>query len=699
MSSQLHLHHCNTIINFQSIYFVHFQYRCTFSSNANNNQVNDDDEVDSHRYSHSHNNHTHTLQHHYQFIIYSPLYNCITVINLKVASFFNKLHSTFSSESRSATSPKKSPRTQASRPAVLSPRSSPVLQHARVQQNDEQPTSPYQLRNSGEAREAGSSTSSGHGHGRGFLTSSLKSIKRRFSITITSSSDEESTYSSCSSSTASQTDSQSNCSSLKSSSSSIDFETDPGYNDPSSINEESEVVIEDYFTTYSPTETYGLRNSKLKRCPTTLTRFYLLERFPEEVELSIVSHLTAQDLISLSMVNKHFNRLSNDRTLWKKVCKRNEWRSAMKYDPSFEYKEYYFEKRAITAQNCFRWITPKFAGQMPTKRFKHTSTFVNGKIIFIGGQETDTKRFNDIIYYDTANNTFSRPMIKGDRVPNFSRHTSTLVGNSIYIFGGYDGHGTNFDLAVFNTANRTWTNVPKEFVLGAAPVSRTNHASAAVGSTVYIFGGNNNDQFGRYQVLDDLHALNTETMTWEQPEVTGERPCARSGHCMTAIGKKLYVFGGGIWNETNGWTDKFNDVHVFDTTTRHWTKAMTKGEVQTSTFAISFAVGRYMFIFGGGSKPRHFVTNDIYILDTEMMEWTTPFIAEPRPPARDMGTACVAGGDVYFMGGYAGGAIEYFNKLHFSHKILTNIAIQQSSLCGSGVGNTNSLLLQGNSVM
>ncbi|KYR01534.1 hypothetical protein DLAC_01527 [Tieghemostelium lacteum] len=415
--------------------------------------------------------------------------------------------------------------------------------------------------------------------------------------------------------------------------------------------------------------------------------FYYILKFPEEIQLKIMSFLRARDLISISSTCKLFNRLSNERTLWRKNCFKNQWKIAKKYHPDFEYKSYFFEKLALSSVNCAKWIAPKFYGSLPSRRFKHTSTLVGKKIIFIGGQETDTKRFNDIIYYDIENQTFSKPQIKGDRVPNFSRHTSGAVGEKIYIFGGFDGQSTNFDLAVFNTANRSWSNIPKEFIGGKSPVSRTNHASAVVGKNVYIFGGNNNDESGRYQVLDDLHCLNTETMVWSQPDVTGDKPCARSGHCMTAIGSKLYLFGGGVWNESDGWVEKFNDIHVFDTDTQHWTKPVVKGDVQTSTFAISFNIGRYLFIFGGGSKPRFCVTNEIYVLDTESMFWSVPSIQEPRPPARDMGTACVADGEVYFMGGFAGGPIDYFNKLKFNFKSLSNL----------GKLNNDQLVLQYNS--
>jgi len=208
-----------------------------------------------------------------------------------------------------------------------------------------------------------------------------------------------------------------------------------------------------------------------------------------------------------------------------------------------------------------------------------------------------------------------------------------------------------------------WTNIPSSQLRGTAPVSRTNHASASVGKKMFIFGGNNNNEAGQYQVLDDLSMLDTETMTWSRPMTTGDIPTARSGHTLTAIGKKLYLFGGGVWNEAAGWIHKFYVLDAVDTETMVWTKPNCTGTVESSTFPISFSVGRYLFIFGGGSKPHHCVTNDLYVLDTASYHWNAPACDANRPQPRDMGTACVVGRQVYLMGGYAGGAVDYFDTL------------------------------------
>jgi len=380
----------------------------------------------------------------------------------------------------------------------------------------------------------------------------------------------------------------------------------------------------------------------------SLNTFYLFMSLPEEMSFHIISFLSATDMCALARTSRYLKCFSTENMLWRKLCKRNGWkitRPIVNESPrQFDYKKYFTEKTLISKPGSLKWSEQtKTSGSTPSKRFKHTATVVGKHILFIGGQETDTKRFNEIVYYDTDSKTFSQPAIKGDKVPNFSRHTSCLVGSKVYIFGGFDGHGTNFDLATFDPYSRTWTNVPKAAQKGVAPPSRTNHAAASVGKNMYIFGGNNNNEAGHYQVLDDLSMLDTHTMTWSRPKTTGDVPCARSGHTLTTIGKKLYLFGGGVWNEREGWVHKFNDLYILDTETLNWTKAESQGKIETSTFPISFAVGRFLFIFGGGSKPHHSVTNDLYVLDSATLTWCSPECDGTKPQPRDMGTASAVG--------------------------------------------------------
>ena len=60
-----------------------------------------------------------------------------------------------------------------------------------------------------------------------------------------------------------------------------------------------------------------------------------------------------------------------------------------------------------------------------------------------------------------------------------------------------------------------------------------------------MFGGNDGDRS-----FDKVHVLvtsgdGTSSWHWEQPQVLGEGPCARTGHTATLIGDDLIAFVGG----------------------------------------------------------------------------------------------------------------------------------------------------------
>ena len=63
---------------------------------------------------------------------------------------------------------------------------------------------------------------------------------------------------------------------------------------------------------------------------------------------------------------------------------------------------------------------------------------------------------------------WSEPAIKGT-TPKIKNHSATLVDNSLFVFGGYDGHRNHSTVHIFDCETYTWrvaTNIS-----GKAPVS------------------------------------------------------------------------------------------------------------------------------------------------------------------------------------------------------------------------------------
>ena len=168
--------------------------------------------------------------------------------------------------------------------------------------------------------------------------------------------------------------------------------------------------------------------------------------------------------------------------------------------------------------------------------------------------------FGDIFVLDTETYLWSKPKTTGEAPGSVFRHAATLVGTSIFIFGGYDGQNDTNDLSVLDTETMNWH---RPQLRGPRPTPRENPCTALVGTRLFVVGGYADS------ALNDLYVLDTATNTWGQPPITGVPPSPRSGHSVTAIGHRLFVFGGGKWSGGK-WKAKFNDLYCLDTEDMKW---------------------------------------------------------------------------------------------------------------------------------
>ncbi|KAL0335492.1 UNVERIFIED_CONTAM: Acyl-CoA-binding domain-containing protein 4, partial [Sesamum radiatum] len=101
-------------------------------------------------------------------------------------------------------------------------------------------------------------------------------------------------------------------------------------------------------------------------------------------------------------------------------------------------------------------------------------------------------------------------------------------------------------------------------------VSRGGQSVTLVGTTLVIFGG----QDAKRSLLNDLHILDLETMTWDEMDTVGVRPSPRSDHAAAVHADRyLLIFGGGSHATC------FNDLHVLDLQTMEWSRPIQQGEI------------------------------------------------------------------------------------------------------------------------
>ncbi|XP_051974921.1 host cell factor 2-like [Xyrauchen texanus] len=138
----------------------------------------------------------------------------------------------------------------------------------------------------------------------------------------------------------------------------------------------------------------------------------------------------------------------------------------------------------------------------------------------------------------------------------------------LYIFGGMCGHRLN-DLWQLDIETMTWS-LPQ--TRGQVPLPRSLHTSNVMGNKLYVFGGwvpvgetedTLNSDGVKWVCSNSLSMLNLDTLAWhnltteehqqglasgvvsvEEEEGSLHWPKARAGHCAVTVGTRLYIWSG-----------------------------------------------------------------------------------------------------------------------------------------------------------
>ncbi|KAH8252410.1 hypothetical protein KR038_009601, partial [Drosophila bunnanda] len=172
------------------------------------------------------------------------------------------------------------------------------------------------------------------------------------------------------------------------------------------------------------------------------------------------------------------------------------------------------------------------------------------------------KYLNDLYILDTRgvhshNGKWIVPKTFGDSPPPRESHTgiaftSKANGNlNLLIYGGMSGCRLG-DLWLLDTESMTWA---KPRTLGQAPLPRSLHSSTMIANKMYVFGGwvplvmneSKSTTEREWKCTNTLAVLDLDTMTWDNvtlDTVEDNVPRARAGHCAVGIQSRLYVWSG-----------------------------------------------------------------------------------------------------------------------------------------------------------
>eukprot|EP00096_Caligus_rogercresseyi_P002281 TRINITY_DN14367_c0_g1_i1.p1 TRINITY_DN14367_c0_g1~~TRINITY_DN14367_c0_g1_i1.p1 ORF type:complete len:398 (+),score=93.60 TRINITY_DN14367_c0_g1_i1:49-1242(+) len=304
------------------------------------------------------------------------------------------------------------------------------------------------------------------------------------------------------------------------------------------------------------------------------------------------------------------------------------------------------------------WWTLKNTGG--PRRVNHAGVAIGDKIYSFGGYCTgenykDEKPI-DVFILNTHTyrwRSLEKPKPGGSEYHDWPvqryGHSISAKGDNIYLYGGRNAHKILSALYVFNVTTLKWSE-PK--VSGEIPMARDGHTSTIIGDDLYICGGFENNDFSHF-----ISKLNLKTLVWSTVWPNGDAPQYRDFHSATVFdGNKILIFGGRY--EINFHESYPTDVHYLDTETMTWHAPRLSGtafpDPRRSHTAMSVN-NNDLLIFGGYNSELDIHYNDVWILNTQSWTWREihPLGSPCAPIPRRRHAMCRSPGDsrLFIFGG------------------------------------------------
>ncbi len=248
----------------------------------------------------------------------------------------------------------------------------------------------------------------------------------------------------------------------------------------------------------------------------------------------------------------------------------------------------------------------------PLKRTESSSALIGNKIYLLGGF-TSKGISKEVEVWDISTKKWSRII----SLPQGLHHTTaSVVNGKLYVIGGFDS-GSWRPTAVnyeYNPEIRSWASK------APMPTPRGAHAAGVIDGKIHLVGGAHRKLISL--VNTTAHEVyDPETNTWK---TLSPMPTARDHLTVSVEGKKLYAVGGRIKVNYNHNLD-INEA--FDAETGNWNQL---APLPTPRSGITSQVLEGMVhIFGGESAKGTFVENEAY--DPSKNEWKT---FQPMPSGR-----------------------------------------------------------------
>lgn len=224
-------------------------------------------------------------------------------------------------------------------------------------------------------------------------------------------------------------------------------------------------------------------------------------------------------------------------------------------------------------------------------RTGHTCANLDGDLFFLWGASSEQAgRDSHLWIYDTLTGYWRHRNCSGECPPYLCGSTSALIGQTMYVFGGYSAAHDNWlnclycldlntfiwrDLGSSASAEPTkpvrsdkcvgWSYKGKLFVFGGYGWSQIEHLLQLLDQQK-DFQLSPDFRWPKFGWNNQLIQFDPQQNSWTWPSYSGKCPCARAAHSGALMGDKYYVFGGRDSHQ------RLNDLYMLDMKTLQWTQ-------------------------------------------------------------------------------------------------------------------------------
>ena len=311
---------------------------------------------------------------------------------------------------------------------------------------------------------------------------------------------------------------------------------------------------------------------------------------------------------------------------------------------------------SVAAEDYAAWQSLTYTNRPPARALasavlQHTlaDTSALGRYVWLfGGLDTSLGALNDLWRLDMQSGAWSSYAPHGPEP--MARRGATLAlseSRAAYLFGGETAGRVRLnDLFILHLgasagATPFWENIVAN-VSGTMPSARSEHSATTASllartgepNGLVVFGG-----VGATGVaLDDLHALDYATLTWEALAPSGVRPQARKGHAACLVLNSILAVFGGSNPDVPVF---FGDLHLYDIARNTWlqpaptSSSLRPGGRDGHTMAL---LGETVYVFGGvnaqGEKLSDLWSFNVYAAVSGHLRWAQPVTMSVAPTPR-----------------------------------------------------------------